>query len=217
MGNNNLDNQQTTEVAAENAQATQQPTQASVENPSGDGKDNQPSYADLMKKVATLEVDNRRYKKANDSLSSENANYKKQINEKMTIDQQKAVQEAEKVTELNERLQKAEQELALNAEIKRNLTLGMKEEDAIKIANLHMEGDRDSENALMKAFIDAEKKDAADKAVAELYAKMPQPISGNGDGQIDYEKQYNDKLASGDIQGAFEAQISGMLAAAQPQ
>jgi hypothetical protein len=36
---------------------------------------------------------------------------------------------------------------------------------------------------------------------------MPEPISGNGDGQIDYEKQYNDKLAAGDTFGAITAQL----------
>ena len=39
--------------------------------------------------------------------------------------------------------------------------------------------------------------------------------SGNGNGQIDYNKIYQEKLASGDLQGAITAQLMGAQQNAQ--
>ena len=48
------------------------------------------AIANMMKEIADLKVDLKRYKKANDSLSSENAGIKKQVNAKMTEEELRA-------------------------------------------------------------------------------------------------------------------------------
>ena len=218
MGNNNLDeNQQTTgQQTTENQQGQQtQQTPPSQQSQETTNDSTEPTLAQLMKEVAELKVDNKRFKKANDALASENASLKKQVNAKLTEEELRAQQKSEKDEEIANELKELRKENALNKATKRYMSMNMNEELAEKVAQMELDGDMDSVANAIKAFQEAREKEVAEKVTADLYAKMPTPMSGNGDGQIDYEKQYNDKLANGDVRGAIEAQISGMFQAAQ--
>ena len=219
MGNDNLDNNQATNV--QNPQATDgkdAQTQATGTQPTektpptqptdgqGDGGD-VATIASLMKEVADLKVDLKRYKKANDSLSSENAGLKKQVNAKLTEEELRAQQKKEENDEIMKELSDLRKEVELNKATKRYMSMQMPEELAEKVAQAEIDGDMDTVTTTINSFVQAQKKEVEEKVTADLYAKMPIPKSGNGDGQIDYEKQYNEKLASGDIAGAISAQL----------
>ena len=170
---------------------------------------NEPTYADLMKELAELKVDNRRLKKANDSLSSENGGLRKQVNAKLTEEELRAQQKSEKEEETARRIAELEAKVALNDATKSYMSMGMPEELATKVAQADVDGDKDLVNASIKSFMEAQAKAIEEKVKAEIYAKMPIPVSGNGDGQIDYDKIYQEKLAQGDMQGAVHAQLMG--------
>ena len=187
---------------AQQAQPQQAQPQAQPQEPTSE-----PTYADLMKELAELKVDNRRLKKANDSLSSENGGLRKQVNAKLTEEELRAQQKSEKEEETAKRIAELEAKVAINEATKRYMSMGMPEEFAGKVAQSELNGDMDLVTASIKSFMDARSKEAEEKVRAELLAQMPVPISGNGDGQIDYETQYKEKLAAGDVQGAIHAQL----------
>lgn len=226
MGNNNLDNTQnqdtkTTPQGTGDSSQTQPQAQGSDTGAQGGGDSQSsgsdtPTIAELMKENAELKVDNRRLKKANDSISSEIAGIKKQLNAKMTEEELKAQQKSEEQDAIKQELSELRKENALNKATKRYMSMKMPEELATKVAQAEIDGDMETVTSSINAFMEAQKKEVEEKVTADLYAKMPAPMSGNGDGQIDYEKQYQEKLNSGDVQGAIEAQISGMFATQQP-
>lgn len=222
MGNNNLDGNQATnaqasqgsdgndvQTQATGTQATEQQQQNQQQTTDGaqGGGDDTNTVANLMKEVADLKVDLKRLKKANDSLSSENAGLKKQVNAKMTEEELRAQQKKDENDEIKQELSELRKEVALNKATKRYMSMQMPEELAEKVAQAELDGDMDTVTTTINSFVQAQKKEVEEKVTADLYAKMPIPKSGNGDGQIDYEKQYNEKLASGDIAGAISAQL----------
>ena len=219
MSSNNLDgtqtNAQTTPNEGKEVQ-TQVGTQPTEQNPPAtqQGNENQgnenndvATIAEMMKQIADLKVDLKRYKKANDSLSSENAGFKKQVNAKMTEEELRAQAKQDENDEIKKELSELRREVALNKATKRYMSMQMPEELAEKVAQAELDGDMDTVTTTINSFVQAQKKEVEEKVTADLYAKMPIPKSGNGDGQIDYEKQYQEKLASGDISGAIAAQL----------
>jgi len=206
----------------QNAQAQAQPQQAQPQQaepqaqpqqaePQAQPTDpiNEPTYADLMKEIAELKVDNRKLKKANDSLSSENGGLRKQVNAKLTEEELRAQQKSEKEEEVAKELAELRTEVALAKATKRYMSMNMAEELATKVAQAEIDGDMDLVTASIKTFLDAQTKATEERVKAEIYAKMPIPVSGNGDGQIDYDKIYQEKLEAGDLQGAIHAQLMG--------
>ena len=190
-------------------QQVEQPTQQVDQQVQQNDNNGEPTYADLMKMIAELKVDNRKLKKANDSLSSENGGLRKQVNAKLTEEELRAQQKSEKEEETARRIAELEAKVALNDATKSYMSMGMPEELATKVAQADVDGDKDLVNASIKSFMEAQAKAIEEKVKAEIYAKMPIPVSGNGDGQIDYDKIYQENLASGDLQGAIHAQLMG--------
>ena len=219
MSNNNLDNNQSTnaqnppadgkdvQTQTTGAQATEQQATPPASDGQGESGNDVNTVANLMKELADLKVDLKRLKKANDSLSSENAGLKKQVNAKMTEEELRAQAKKEENDEIKQELSELRKEVALNKATKRYMSMQMPEELAEKVAQAELDGDMDTVTTTINSFVQAQKKEVEEKVTADLYAKMPIPKSGNGDGQIDYEKQYNEKLASGDIAGAISAQL----------
>lgn len=195
--------EQQQQQAQNQAQTTEQQVQQSTE------QQTEPSMADLMKAIAELRVDNRKLKKANDSLASENGDLRKQVNAKLTEEELRAQTKAEKEEETSKRIAELEAKVALNDATKSYMSMGMPEELATKVAQADVDGDKELVNASIKAFMEAQTKATEERVKAEIYAKMPVPVSGNGDGQIDYEKIYQEKLNEGDLTGAIHAQLMG--------
>lgn len=186
-----------------------QPTQAQEPQTTPAEPSSEPTIAELMKELAELKVDNRKLKKANDSLASENGGLRKQVNAKLTEEELRAQQKSEKEEEVAKELAQLRTEVALAKATKRYMSMNMEETLASKVAQAEIDGDMDLVTASIKTFLDAQTKATEEKVKAEIYAKMPIPVSGNGDGQIDYDKIYQEKLEAGDLQGAIHAQLMG--------
>ena len=174
----------------------------------------QPKESELYKKNAELEIELKKQKKMIDDYSSQISKLKKQLNEKIADEGAKVSQQNEELEAMKEKLEKAERDIAFRKTVDDYMTLGMDKDYATKVANAKMDNEEESVNALLKGFINSERRKVKEETTAELYKNMPDPVSGNGDGQIDYEKQYNEKLAAGDTFGAISAQL---LAAQQQQ
>lgn len=202
--------QQQQQAQNQQAQQPQGEQQPQVQQPQADPEpSNEPTIADLMKELAELKVDNRKLKKANDSLASENGGLRKQVNAKLTEEELRAQQKSEKEEEVARELAELRKEVALAKATKRYMSMNMEETLASKVAQAEIDGDMDLVTASIKSFLDAQTKATEEKVKAEIYAKMPIPVSGNGDGQIDYDKIYQEKLEEGDLQGAIHAQLMG--------
>lgn len=163
--------------------------------------------SEVIKENAELKIELRKQKKMIDEYSSQISDLKKQLNERIQTEGQNATKQTEEMAEIKEKLEKAEKNIIFRDTVESYMSLGMDKDYATKVAQMKMEGEEDLVNSSLKSFLDSERKRVKEEVTAELYAKMPTPISGNGDGQIDYEKQYNDRLAAGDVQGAVMAQL----------
>jgi hypothetical protein len=183
------------------------PDPAAGVNPSPKPEDNKPSDSEIIKENAELKIELRKQKKMIDEYSSQISVLKKQLTESLKVEGDKVTKQTEEMAEIKDKLEKAEKNILFRDTVESYMSLGMDKDYATKVAQMKMEGEEDLVNSSLKSFLDAERKRVKEEVTAELYAKMPAPISGNGDGQIDYEKQYNDRLAQGDVQGAVLAQL----------
>lgn len=113
--------------------------------------------------------------KANaDKAASEAANYKKQLRERMTEDEAKAVKAAEEHAALIERAEKAERELGVINYEKAYLAMGYDENLARSSAEALARGDMESVFKNQKIY-----SDARDKALrTELLKQTPPPAAG---------------------------------------
>ena len=215
MGN---DNQNAT-VDQSQAQAQAQGQQAQVEEPQAQGNPSgeQPKDSELLKANAELQMELRKQKKLIDQYSSQISSLKKELSEKIANEGAITSQQTEEIADIKEKLEKANRNIAFRDTIESYMALGMDKDYATKVAQMKMDGEEELVNSSLKAFLDSERKRVKEETTAELYAKMPAPVSGNGDGQIDYEKIYKDKLDAGDLQGAIHAQLMGAQQKAQQQ
>ena len=196
------------------SQGEQQGAQQNAENPDPLAG-LQEQVAAMMQELTDVKVDNKKLKRANDNLASENASLKKQVNAKLTEEELRAQQKSDEMEELRTRLAAQEKINKRNEATKRYMSMKMNESLAEKLANAELEGDMETVTSGINSFMEAQMKEVEERVKAEIYATMPTPASGNGDGQIDYAAQYNEKLAAGDVNGAILAQLEGAMQAAQ--
>lgn len=129
-----------------------------------------------------------------DKATSEAASYKKQLREKMSEDEAKAAQAAEEKASLLERVQKAEQALAVSKYVSSYLSMGYEENLAKATAEALVKGDMDKVFANQKLHVENREK----ALKAEWLKGTPRPAAG-GDTNIDYNKKIADAQASGDF------------------
>ena len=109
-----------------------------------------------------------------DKTASELAATKKSLREKMTEDEAKKAQDAEKLTTALERAEKAERALAINNYAKSYLAMGYAEDLANSTAEALAKGDMATVFANQKAHADAREKALR----AELLKQTPSPADG---------------------------------------
>lgn len=136
--------------------------------------------------------------KLKNSLSksnSEAADYKKQLRDKMTADEIKAKEDAEK----QEKLQNDYDALLKKVNISENkaklLSFGYDEILADEAAEAMVNGD-------ISRVIESQKKYAESfekKIRSDILKETPKPIGGNGSNNADYTKQIEEAQKSGDI------------------
>lgn len=215
MGNDNQN-----ETVDQNVQTQAQPQGATGDDaqaqPQAQGAGaEQPKDSELLKANAELQMELRKQKKMIDQYSSQISALKKELSEKIATEGAIATQQTEEIADIKEQLEKANKNIAFRDTVESYMALGMDKDYATKVAQMKMDGEEELVNSSLKAFLDSERKRVKEETTAELYAKMPAPVSGNGDGQIDYTKIYQEKLDAGDLQGAIHAQLMGAQQKAQ--
>lgn len=215
MGNDNqnetVDQNVQTQAQPQGATGDDAQAQAQVQ---GAGAE-QPKDSELLKANAELQMELRKQKKMIDQYSSQISALKKELSEKIATEGAIATQQTEEIADIKEQLEKANKNIAFRDTVESYMALGMDKDYATKVAQMKMDGEEELVNSSLKAFLDSERKRVKEETTAELYAKMPAPVSGNGDGQIDYTKIYQEKLDAGDLQGAIHAQLMGAQQKAQ--
>lgn len=191
------------ETATDNVKDEKDGTDAGNENGAGTA-----SIAELLASNAQLKAQNATYKKNIDKLSSESGELRKQLRAKQTAEEQEAQLKAEQDQAVKTELESVKHQLDLLNATKRYMSLGMSEELATTTAKAELDSDMSTVTSTLQTFMSAEKKTVEEQVKAEYLAKMPNPQSGNGNGQIDYAKEYTDKIANGDVNGAILAQLA---------
>lgn len=124
----------------------------------------EPDYSGLVKKDLL------------DKANSEAANYKKQLREKMSEDEKKAIQQAEEIAVMKAELENLRQEKAITDLTKRWMGVGYSEELAAATAKASAEGDMDAVFKNHAKFLaDREK-----ALKAEILKSTPTPPAGDG-------------------------------------
>ena len=211
MNEENLNNV-TPEPVNNEAPTQEQPAAESQESPDANASGGDKpivEMSELMKDNADLKANNAKLKTLLDKYTSEIGDLKKQMRATMTEAEQQAQAKMEAEKAKDERLAQLERNEKLRDAVERYMTLGLSKESAKTLADAELDGDMDTVTNTLMLHMNARDKATEERVRADLLAQMPVPVSGNGDGQVDYQKQAQDALASGDTQGYIMAQLMG--------
>ena len=122
----------------------------------------------------TAEID--RLKAALSKSNSEAADFKKQLREKMTAEEAKAKEDADKMADLQSKYDTLLKESTINKNKSRLLALGYDDALATEVAEAMAEGDTDKVFAGQQKHLDSVKKQIREDAMKST----PKPQGGNG-------------------------------------
>lgn len=143
---------------------TQKPEQNAAEN---DQQNNTPSIDELMAQLAAERAEKERYKTANDKLSKEAAETKRQLRAKQSAEEQEAEAQAEA-----QRLAEEERE-ALRKENNRFKAMAAYKSFDEKTVDKWMEAVSEADHATLSAMLESEKQKAVKEAQAEWLKSRP--------------------------------------------
>ena len=142
------------------------------------------SVEDINKALESIELptDNsaeiERLKNALSKVNSEAADYKKQLREKKSIEEQKAEEDAERWNELQSKYDALLKESTISKNKARLLGLGYDDALATEVAEAMVEGDTEKVFAAQKKHLDS----VAKKIREDVLKDTPKPTGGNGKG-----------------------------------
>lgn len=148
------------------------------------------SVQDIEKALESVELptDNsaeiERLKNALSKSNSEAADYKKQLREKMTAEEVKAKEDAEKLNDLQSKYDTLLKESTIAKNKARLMALGYDDALAAEAAQAIADGDSEKAFAAQKKHLDAVEK----KIREDVLKDTPKPIGGNGKDQMTKEK-----------------------------
>ena len=140
------------------------------------------SVEDIEKALAGIELPNdgtaeiERLKAALSKSNSEAADYKKQLREKMSADEIKAKEDADKVADLQSKYDALLKESTITKNKARLLALGYEDALATEVAEAMVDGDTDKVFAAQKKHLDSVEKKIREDALKGT----PKPTGGSG-------------------------------------
>lgn len=147
-----------------------------------DGGEN-PSVEELLAQLAEERAKSARLQNEKDSVSSEAANFKKQLRAKMTANEQEEAAKAEAEAAKDAKIQELETKFRLMDYSKRFMGVGMDETSATELAGLTGEiAEPDKFFSALDKFVKATIKKAGEDSVEALIKSNPSIKAGNGDG-----------------------------------
>lgn len=155
-----------------------------VESPKAEGE------IDAQAQIQNMMVELARLKRANDKLSSENADVKRKYKATLSEQEQASMEKAERELEREEQFKSLLRENNINKTEKSYLALGFNADEASKIAVAEVDGDFEAKLQIM-ALVDARKKKEYE---AEWLKTRPSVNSGNGNESTNITKAQFDAM-----------------------
>lgn len=143
-----------------------------------------------------------RMRKAKDKANSEAAEYKRQLKAKMTEDEQRAAEEAEKYQKMQEENATLKKQIALSDLTTKFIASGLDAESAAKSAEAAYSGDFDTVINNFTSFVANSVKTAKETAKAELLDANPIMQGGRTGGVKDNTEAIQSSIAMGDYANA---------------
>lgn len=174
----------TNEPNTDPAQNQTEPVNEPVNNePANDPQD----IAELVKRIAELEVTNKRYKNAIDKSRSENKSLTEQLRARMSVDEQAEIDRKEAEEQQKEYIASLERFKKVAEAQARYALQGMDKELAEQAAEAEINGDMDALASIQKKYTEQ----ALKKAEAEWIKSRPQ-VSAGGTGSVNVtQEQFN--------------------------
>lgn len=145
-------------------------------------EDNGPTMEDVLAQLAEAKAEQARLKLASDRASKEAAGYKKQLQARMSAQEQEDAAKAEAEQAKDARIQELESKFRTMEYSKRYMGMGMDEKSAEAIAELTGElSDVDKFFLTLGKFVQAVQKKSADDAVQKAIKDYPEIMAGTGD------------------------------------
>lgn len=145
--------------------------------------------AELVRRIAELEVTNRKYKNVIDKSRSENNELQKQLRARMSVDEQAEIDRKEAEEQQKEYIASLEKFKSV-AEAKARYALqGMDQDMAEQAAQAEINGDMDALASIQKKYTEL----ALKKAEAEWIKSRPQ-VNAGGSGSISVTQEQFEKM-----------------------
>lgn len=175
----------TNEVQTNEENATPK-TEPAASTPDGSTEETT-DVAELVRRIAELEVTNRKYKNVIDKSRSENNELQKQLRARMTVDEQAEIDRKEAEEQQKEYIASLEKFKSV-AEAKARYALqGMDQDMAEQAAQAEINGDMDALAMIQKKYTEL----ALKKAEAEWIKSRPQVNAGGGSVSVTKEQFEN--------------------------
>lgn len=143
-----------------------------------------------------------------DKASSEAANFKKQLREKMTAEEAAKAKAAEDMAAMQEELEKLRQDKIIQEYTAQFLGLGYDKDLALETAEALQKGDMHAVFLNQTKFNTAREK----QLKAEILKDTPKPPAGNGAALADYQKKIEEAQANGDFTAvAYYTRLTAQL------
>ena len=136
-----------------------------------------------------------RMKKAYDKVASEVADYKKQLKAKMSEEEKRTAEEAERIQKIEQENADLKKQVAISNLTSKFVASGLDKETAIKCAEASCTGDIDT---IINSY-NAKLSDVKEKAKAELISESPVMEGGKATQVKDYRPDIESSLADGDF------------------
>lgn len=143
------------------------------------------------------EVD--RLHKAYDKAASEAADYKKQLKARMSEEEKRSAEEAEKYKTMEEENAQLRKQIALSDLTAKFITSGLDADTAVKTAEAAYGGDFDTVVANFNARLESAVKTAKESAKAELLEQNPVMQGGRTGQAKDYSADIELAMSQGDL------------------
>lgn len=180
MAEVNINNEPNTDPAQNQTEPVNEPVN---NEPANDPQD----IAELVKRIAELEVTNKRYKNAIDKSRSENKSLTEQLRARMSVDEQAEIDRKEAEEQQKEYIASLERFKKVAEAQARYALQGMDKELAEQAAEAEINGDMDALASIQKKYTEQ----ALKKAEAEWIKSRPQ-VSAGGTGSVNVtQEQFN--------------------------
>ncbi len=160
----------------------------------------------LLATVADLKAQNAKQKADFDKLMTSEGNLRKQLRAKQTAEEAEAEAKAEQEAQYQAYVKGLERENKIHKATERFLDLGMDKDLAVETATFEIDENNESVTANFKKFMENREKSHDAEIRQQLLGEMANLQSGNST-SVDYNKQFNEAVANGDMQGAILAQL----------